>query len=129
MPLLNELGGSRTQVSRPEHPESGAPQGRPAHGHHKTQAVKKRLAEVAPCAGLQIGLLNPTADFAAMGRDYSPILSGASERNFLGCFTGMKAKRRTKCLILKAKQLTRRVHIQHLYITEILVSPLRRVPF
>ena len=38
-----------------------------------------------------------------MGRDYSPILSGASERNFLGCFTGMKAKRRTKCLILKAK--------------------------
>ena len=38
-----------------------------------------------------------------MGRDYSPILSGASERNFLGCFTGMKAKRRTKCLKLKAK--------------------------
>ena len=62
MSLLNELGGSRTQVSRPVHPEPGAPQGRPAHGHHKTQAVKKRLAEVAPCAGLQIGLLNPTAD-------------------------------------------------------------------
>ena len=82
MSLLNELGGSRTQVSRPVHPEPGAPQGRPAHGHHKTQAVKKRLAEVAPCAGLQIGLLNPTADFAAMGRDYSPILAGASERDF-----------------------------------------------
>ena len=102
MSLLNELGGSRTQVSRPVHPEPGAPLGRPAHGHHKTQAVKKRLAEVAPCAGLQIGLLNPTADFAAMGRDYSPILAGASERDFLGSFTGMKANRRTKRLNLKA---------------------------
>ena len=90
------VGGSRTQVSRPVHPEPGAPQGRPAHGHHKTQAVKKRLAEVAPCAGIQTGRLNPTADFAAIGRDYSPSLSGTRDREFLGCFTGMKAKRRTK---------------------------------
>ena len=93
------MGGSHAQVSRPVHSETGAPQGRPAHGHHKTQAVKKRLAEVAPCAGLQIGLLNPTADFAAMGRDYSPIWAGASERDSLGSFTGLKAKRRTKVLI------------------------------
>ena len=39
------IGGSRTQVSRPVHLEPGAPRGRPAHGHHKAAAEKKRLAK------------------------------------------------------------------------------------
>ena len=78
---------------------------RPAHGHHKTQAVKKRLAEVAPCAECTRRATKPDRCFAAIGRDYSPSLSGARDRDFLGCFTGMKAKRRTKRLILKAKCL------------------------
>ena len=30
-------------------------EGRPAHGHHKTLAEKKRLAEVAPCAEYMSG--------------------------------------------------------------------------
>ena len=45
------------------------------------------------------GLLNPTAECAAMGRDYSPVLADASQRDFLGCFTTWKAKRRTNYLI------------------------------
>ena len=35
-----------------------------------------------------------------MGRDYSPNGTGTSEWKFLGCFTGLKGKRRTKRLIL-----------------------------
>ena len=47
--------GQTAFISRPVYTEPGAPRGRPAHGHHKTQAVKKRLAEVAPCAVYKTG--------------------------------------------------------------------------
>jgi len=70
--------------------ETGAPQGRPAHGHHKTQAIKKRLAEVAPCAVNLNRATKPNRCFAAMGRDYAPDWTGASEREFLGSFIRMK---------------------------------------
>jgi len=41
----------------------GALRERPAHGHHKPEAEKKRLFKVARCAVYWTGLLNPTADF------------------------------------------------------------------
>ena len=93
------MGGSHAQVSRPVMTETGAPHGRPAHGHHKTQAKKKRLAEVAPCAVNLNRATKPDRCFAAMGRDYAPNGVGASERDFLGSVLGLKAKRRTKWLI------------------------------
>ena len=44
------MGGSRTQVSRPVHLETGAPESALRTATIKAEAEKKRLTKVAPCA-------------------------------------------------------------------------------
>ena len=93
MIATKRMGGSRTQVSRPENLETGALEG----------ALRTATIAMALCVKFSSRATKPDRRFAAMGRDYSPIWTGASELDFLGCFTTMKAKRRTKQLIFNAK--------------------------
>ena len=72
--------------------ETGAPQGRPAHGHQKVWPKKSASLRwrLAPCS--YTGLLNPTADFAAMGRDYSPELGRRKRAGFSRMFRKMESE-------------------------------------
>ena len=47
---LNEWVAAMRRLVDRSHGKPARHEGRPAHGHHKTQAEKKGLAEVAPCA-------------------------------------------------------------------------------
>jgi hypothetical protein len=95
------MGGSHAQVSRPVTRNPARHK-----GALRTATIKRRPRKSASrrwrLAPREHGRLNPAA--VLHGPRLFPKCSGTSKRKFLGCFSGLKGKRRTKWLIFRLDQ-------------------------